>query len=173
MHSGAAKIKTKEKGVFFFRDFSQQDSLFQAVAGGKAQKCTSVCINQHHPAPKGLKAPSRAANHAPMSSASQSIHGVPSFPHQAPFLPMAVHLWIWGAPENFVPKQVKHRMGWEGHLTGWDPQCHGPSQPKLECRKPPEFYFLHSPMAGPPDMTGAEDAPLSLVCLFVLSLYNH
>lgn len=50
------------KSFFFFQEISHNRtaSSKQLRGGGegrgrKAQKCTSACINHHHPAPKGLK----------------------------------------------------------------------------------------------------------------------
>ncbi|KAF2975644.1 hypothetical protein EK904_010122 [Melospiza melodia maxima] len=69
------------------RDFSQQDSLFQAVKGGEAQKCTSACINQHHPAPRGLKHPAeQPILHPSLQLLNPPAKPRPPFPACAPNL---------------------------------------------------------------------------------------
>lgn len=48
-----------KSSCFFFQGFLTTGQPLPSSDGGRgeAQKCTSACINQHHPAPRGLKHP--------------------------------------------------------------------------------------------------------------------
>lgn len=145
-----------KSSCFFFQGFLTTGQPLPSSDGGRgeAQKCTSACINQHHPAPRGLKHPAEQ----PILHPSLQLLNPPAKPPAVPPSTCAPDF----APGRRVssrglseagPRAVPPRPGQPPQAGGW--------------RRP-------SPRPGRPHRWAwCWRRPLSLVCLFVLSLYNH
>lgn len=143
-----------KSSCFFFQGFLTTGQPLPSSDGGRgeAQKCTSACINQHHPAPRGLKHPAEQ----PILHPSLQLLNPPAKPPAVPPSTCA---------PDFAPGPRVSSRG----LSEAGPRAQGPGQPPQagSWRRP-------SPRPGRPHRWAwCWRRPLSLVCLFVLSLYNH
>lgn len=131
---------------FFFQGFLTTGQPLPSSDGGRgeAQKCTSACINQHHPAPRGLKHPAEQ----PILHPSLQLLNPPAKPRPPP--PSA-------RLPDFAP-------GWRVSSRGIVPlpgAAQAPAPPGWRAEP------LAPGQAGLTDGLGAEDALcLWFVCLF-------
>lgn len=144
-----------KSSCFFFQGFLTTGQPLPSSDGGRgeAQKCTSACINQHHPAPRGLKHPAEQ----PILHPSLQLLNPPAKPPAVPPSTCA---------PDFAPGPRVSSRG----LSEAGPRAQGPGQCPLAQGSPPRLAAggdPHPGQAGLTDGLGAEDALcLWFVCLF-------
>lgn len=123
---------------------------------GEAQKCTSACINRHHPAPRGLKHPAEQ----PILHPSLQLLNPPAKPLAIPSQSLRT---------RFFPGAVSFLPGCFRGQPGAGPPClgQGPLAWGSPWGQPPGWQRPSPGQAGLTDGLGAEDALcLWFVCLF-------
>lgn len=82
---------------------------------GEAQKCTSACINQHHPAPRGLKHPAEQ----PILHPSLQLLNPPAKPLAAPSQSLRTRFF----PREVFQRPAQGRAPSPGEAHGAAPQA--------------------------------------------------